>query len=362
MKKFTTEKFIEKAKKIHGCEFNYTLVDYKKSNIKVDIICEKHGIFKQTPNSHLMGRKCPLCCSINRKETNINKWGFDHPAKTLEIKEKTKQTCLNKYGYDSHNKSSEVKEKKKMTCLKNFNVNYPTQSLEVKKKIKNSNLEKYCVENVFQSEEIKEKIKKSNLEKYGFMYATQNKEIKEKIKNTLLNRYNVGNNTQSHMIDILHLIEDKEWLFKQYIILNKTAIQIADDLGINDTTIGRYLNKHEIEIRYTVGYSIKAIQWLEEIMKEEQIFIQHAGNVGEFKIPGTRYKVDGYCLSNNTVYEFHGDCFHGNPDLYEDEETPNFYKNHLTAKELYNNTKERENKIINLGYNLVVIWENDYNP
>ena len=56
----------------------------------------------------------------------------------------------------------------------------------------------------------------------------------------------------------------------------------------------------------------------------------------------------------------HGDIFHGNPDLFEEHEQCHAF-NDLTAKELYNKTKERENKIISLGYNLVVIWENDFN-
>jgi len=60
-----------------------------------------------------------------------------------------------------------------------------------------------------------------------------------------------------------------------------------------------------------------------------------------------------------TIYEFHGDCFHGNPDLFEGHEQCHPYKK-LKAKELYDKTKERENKIISLGYNLVTIWENDF--
>ena len=36
--------------------------------------------------------------------------------------------------------------------------------------------------------------------------------------------------------------------------------------------------------------------------------IQHAGNVGEYRIPGVGFFMDGYCQDTNTVYEFHG-CF-----------------------------------------------------
>jgi hypothetical protein len=53
--------FIEKASIIHDNMYDYSLTDYKKSNIKVTIICKKHGPFDQTPNSHLAGQGCPDC-------------------------------------------------------------------------------------------------------------------------------------------------------------------------------------------------------------------------------------------------------------------------------------------------------------
>jgi len=60
------EIFIDKACKIHNNKYNYSLVEYKKSRIKIKIICKKHGIFEQVPNSHLCGRGCPECAEIIR--------------------------------------------------------------------------------------------------------------------------------------------------------------------------------------------------------------------------------------------------------------------------------------------------------
>lgn len=53
--------FIEKAKKIHGVKYDYSLVNYKNAKTKVSIICKKHGVFWQTPNSHLNGCGCRKC-------------------------------------------------------------------------------------------------------------------------------------------------------------------------------------------------------------------------------------------------------------------------------------------------------------
>lgn len=60
VKKTLTE-FINDAKRIHGDRYNYSLVKYVNSHTKVDIICSKHGIFKQTPTKHLCGQGCFVC-------------------------------------------------------------------------------------------------------------------------------------------------------------------------------------------------------------------------------------------------------------------------------------------------------------
>ena len=57
----TKEEFIEKAKNIHNDKYDYSKVEYMKSNIKVCITCSEHGEFWQIPLSHLSGRGCPKC-------------------------------------------------------------------------------------------------------------------------------------------------------------------------------------------------------------------------------------------------------------------------------------------------------------
>jgi hypothetical protein len=53
--------FINKANKVHNYIYEYNLVKYKKSSIKVKINCKTHGIFECTPNNHLSGKGCPMC-------------------------------------------------------------------------------------------------------------------------------------------------------------------------------------------------------------------------------------------------------------------------------------------------------------
>ena len=60
-KKLTTEEFIIRAKDVHGDKYGYSLVKYKNRKTKVKIICKEHGEFEQTPDDHLQGKGCKKC-------------------------------------------------------------------------------------------------------------------------------------------------------------------------------------------------------------------------------------------------------------------------------------------------------------
>lgn len=104
------------------------------------------------------------------------------------------------------------------------------------------------------------------------------------------------------------------------------------------------------------AYSKKSIKWLQSISNN----IQHAENGGEYRIPGTRWKCDGYDPSTNTIYEFHGDAFHGNIRRYPEDATPHPFDKNITTRELYDKTVKREQKMREMGYNVITIWESDY--
>ena len=93
--KYTTEVFIEKARKIHGNKYDYSKVDYVNAHTKIIIICYIHGEFLQTPNSHLNGNGCQKCAV---KLATIRM--------TLTIEEfiiKARKVHKNKYDYSKVN-------------------------------------------------------------------------------------------------------------------------------------------------------------------------------------------------------------------------------------------------------------------
>ena len=66
------EEFINKARSIHGNKFDYSRVDYINSKTKICIVCPEHGEFWQIPNSHLLGKSCPLCSKKSSAKQRSN--------------------------------------------------------------------------------------------------------------------------------------------------------------------------------------------------------------------------------------------------------------------------------------------------
>lgn len=67
----TTDKFIKKAKQIHGNTYNYAQSRYVDESTKIAIICPKHGIFRQSKKHHLGGAGCPECAKLSCLETEF---------------------------------------------------------------------------------------------------------------------------------------------------------------------------------------------------------------------------------------------------------------------------------------------------
>ena len=87
----TTESFIEKANKVHNNKYDYSILNYVNSRIKVDIICPDHGEFKQNPARHLNGDACRKCYGDSKRisskefiERAINKYGSKYDYSKMQ--------------------------------------------------------------------------------------------------------------------------------------------------------------------------------------------------------------------------------------------------------------------------------------
>lgn len=68
--------------------------------------------------------------------------------------------------------------------------------------------------------------------------------------------------------------------------------------------------------------------------------------------------VDGLDLITNTVYEFYGDFWHGNPRIHNPSDYNVCAKK--TYGELFARTRKKEACILSAGFNLVTMWESDF--
>lgn len=96
IKSIDKEEFIRRARNKYGDEYDYSNVNYIKSDIPVDIICKKHGIFSQTPNAHLCGEGCPFC-NESHLEREINN---NLNISNIEFKRQQRFDWFGKQSYD----------------------------------------------------------------------------------------------------------------------------------------------------------------------------------------------------------------------------------------------------------------------
>lgn len=90
----TIEDFIKDAQRVHRSRYDYSRAIYVNNTIKVEIGCPDHGVFLQTPNSHLSGNGCRIC-GIEKRASKIRGTGYD----TAGFVEKVNEVHKGKYDY-----------------------------------------------------------------------------------------------------------------------------------------------------------------------------------------------------------------------------------------------------------------------
>ena len=135
----------------------------------------------------------------------------------------------------------------------------------------------------------------------------------------------------------------------QYITIASVCMSVYRSKFMPKDTIGIIKNIVRNEM-----FSKISVKWLNWVSDTQDIHIQHAMNGGEYTISNVG-KVDGFCRTTNTVYEFQGCFWHGCKKCYT-ESTINPY-NQTEMGELQNRTEIKNQKIRNLGYNLIEIYE-----
>jgi len=321
------EQFIENSKKMHGNKYDYSLVDYKKNNIKVKIICIKHGIFEQTPNDH---KKCgcPKCHKIQlgdfivrANKIHNNLYNYDLVTEIKNNKQKIKIKCLKhglfeQYVFVHLNGSG---------CKKCSDESFATKTHEFIKNAKKMHGDKYDYLLVYYKNahtKVKiicpihgefEQIPNSHLNGHGCpRCGGTNKKTKEEF----IEQSKKINNLKFDY-SLVEYINDKKKIklrcIEHNIIFEVTPNQhLKQKYGCSICNNRNHrLNKiKRVEENKSNNYPLaplfnkKACEIFNNISKNENIHIQHAMNGGEYYIKELGYWLDGYDEINNTAYEY----------------------------------------------------------
>lgn len=286
---------------------------------------------------YICGNYIPLTCSVECRQAYskinmLNKYGVDNPAKLQSSKNKAKQTCLDKYGHEYYTQTTEYKQRVQATCLSKYGTNHHLKANEVIDKRTNTVREKYGTDNVFQNSDIKKKsretlqakygvdnvsqspyiqskIRQSNIDKFGVEHPMMLKEYKNKAIKTNEERYGRKAFTQQHIEDIdkwySFIKNPKEFIANNY-SQNPRSIELANDLGVDTSTVDLYLNRFDA---YDSISSIKSIMEYEVVnylreLRPDIVIVSNSRSV----IGG--YEIDIYLPEYHIGIECNPTCTH----------------------------------------------------
>lgn len=302
------EAFIDAAEEVHGDRYEYPVQEYAGPKAKVTIVCHIHGEFQQTAVAHLTGSGCKRC--------NLSAGTLRYTTDTFIEKAKIVHEGRN---YD-YSKTVFVSGHDNVIVICPVHGEY---TAEASTHIKGAqcrqctNIQSRC--------------------------------------------------TTDEFINKAVAVHDDRYDYTKtmYFKADEKVIITCRKHGDFEQTPNCHLGGCGCK-KCATRNSKKATLWLEYMSIATGLRIQHADNDGEFYVPhlypGKKrldIRVDGYCEATNTVYEFAGDSFHGNPRKYPDPDKMHWCIN-KTYGELYQNTLDREAWLKSLGYDVVTIWEMDW--
>lgn len=305
-KPYTIDRVIHESKEIHGVEYIFDNAIYVNHSTKMELACTLHGVFYKTPNLLLTNKQgCPSCGYIKGGEKSIK-----DPQTIIA---RFNEIHSNFYNYD-HAIFGDNKKPITIECpdhgfftqliSNHYKCGCPTCGVESSAAAKIKMTQDEYIEAV--------------AAKFPNMYTY------EKVKFTLL--------------------ADK---------ITVTCIKHGDFV----VTASDHLRKGRgcKKCKSASLSSIKGNSWLDDIDEKLGIVLER-----EYYIPERPNRpVDGYDHVTNTVYQFHGDYFHGNPMKFTDQSALNTRVG-KTYGEIFDNSCRLDRELIQFGYNIEIMWETDW--
>lgn len=295
----TREEFTEMATKKHNGLYDYSKSVYVGAHKKITIICQKHGEFKQTPDSHLRGSGCRKCATISHGNNRKTTQG-----------EFIKRAVKKHNGFYDYSKSVYIKAHQKIIIICPLHGEF--------KQMPSSHLfGDGCLKcrHDFQR---------------GLYTKPQEKFIEEATKK------------HNGFYDYSKVVYNGS--FKPIAIICPTH-------GEFKQSADSHLRGHGCP-KCNANISKIEIQWLDSISVPLSFRQQ------KIRINGRCFRTDAIDVENKIIWEFFGDFWHGNIKLYNPDKINAKCK--LTFGELYEKTIDRVNFMESAGYKVISIWESDF--
>jgi len=296
-KKLTIKTFIKRAQKTHNNKYNYSKVNYVNTSTKIIIICKIHKKeFIQTPNSHLQGIGCPICGGKIKLTTKI-------------FIEKAQKIHNNKYNYSKVNYKNNS-TKIIIICYKHGEfLQTPNKHVSCKRGCPKCTNEKLSKKFRLSKEEFIKKAQKHHKNKYD---------------------YSKVNYINAHKLIKIICPKHGQFIQEPNVHMRGAGCQ-----------------------RCAFNGSKAEKKWLNDIEHKNNIIIERNKQI---VIENKNFVVDGFYKLTNTIYEYNGSFWHGNPNIYNlNNINP---RTQTTFGELYRKTLEKEYIIKSAGYNLITEWGN----
>ena len=369
MIKYTQEQVLNIFNKIYGTYYDYSKVNYISVLNKVIVICKIHGEFEVTPSSHFNNHGCPKCGQIKAiKNKSINYF-----SKFLE---KSKNKFGDKYNYSLVNFDNKINKKIKIICPIHGEISMTPQShlrgtgcdlcgqikigidnrlskedFVYKSNLKHNNKYSYN-ETIYIKRNAKVKI---YCQQHGYFWQTASDHMSGRgcFNCSLVSKTKKKTNSLEFVINKFNEKHGKntyDYSKVEYFSGNKNVCIICKDHGEFWQTPNNHARGKGCWRCYNKVSKLE-IAWLDSLNIPKE-------NRNKFiKIKQKIFNVDA--LTGNIVYEFYGDFWHGNPKKYNPGDMNIVNKKHYG--ELYLNTLKREELLLRNGYELITMWEHDWN-
>lgn len=360
------EAFIDQANAIYNGKYQY-ISTYTGCNDKIEIKCPAHGIFWQTAGDHINYGGCSICSMIERGQcadlkTFIEQSDRLHPGQfdySLSVytasHDRLKIICNECADIFEQTPSNHLSGKGCANCkgvIKRTNEDFIQEAIEVHGE------DRYCYSLVDYKDS------KTNVK----ILCNECDHLFEQAPQSHINRKcgcpicAIWNNAAKRTKTVEQFISDAVQVFGDDYDFQETKY-LTCELKVKITCKKCNTKFEQSPISFLKGrgckkchpsrISIAEINWLNSLNMPEE-YCQYSMKVGD-----VRFFADAYDPITNTVYEFNGDYYHGNPERFKPEILNTKVKK--TFGELYQKTLNKEQIIKQAGYNFVSIWEGEWN-